>query len=91
MLVREFYVTADSFRCAFSIKHDIEQMISKSILLQIFADSKYLFGIIDECCSTKDKRVLIDIRSVKKLCDIEKCLTLDLYDLNSVLPIYLLR
>ena len=62
----EVYAFADAFDVGYIIKRDLEIMLDRSIRLQMFTDSKSLFDIITKCGSTTQKRLLIDVKSVRE-------------------------
>ena len=63
------YAFADSFVAAFTIKRELEIILEKGIRLQMFTDCKSLFDIITKCSGTTEKRLLIDIKSVREAYD----------------------
>lgn len=62
----EVYAFEDSFDASYTIKRDLELTLKRPVCLNIFTDSKSLFDIITKCSSTTEKRLLIDIQTVRE-------------------------
>ena len=65
VLGSEVYAFADGFDAAFSIKYDLEKMTGLHIPILMLTDSKSLFDIITKSSTTREKRLLIDIATVR--------------------------
>ncbi len=65
----EVYAFADAFDRAYIIKREFQNMLGKSIPLTMFTDSKSLFDVITKCSITTEKRLMIDIKSVREAYD----------------------
>lgn len=66
VLGSEIMAFADAFDMAFVLKHDIEAMIKKTLPIVMITDSLSLFDVITRASSTTEKRLMIDIESVRK-------------------------
>ena len=60
------YAFADAFDHAFTLKYDLESLLKQRIPLSLFTDSRSLFDVIKKSSSTSEKRLMIDITSVRK-------------------------
>lgn len=65
VLGSEVYAFEDEFDFAFSLNHDLEKVTGLHIPIQMLTDSKSLFDIIPKSSTTKEKRLLIDIATIK--------------------------
>lgn len=54
----------DAFEMAFTIKHDIEDIMKYSISLSMFTDNCSLFGVLKISFTTRKKRVMINLQTV---------------------------
>ena len=61
----EVYAFADAFDYAYTMRHDLQRLLGRNIALQMFTDSKSLFDVITKCSSTTEKRLMIDISTVR--------------------------
>lgn len=66
VLGAEVYAFADAFDYAFTLKHDLEEILQSQVPLQILTDSKSLFDIITKSSTTTERRLMIDIKSVRE-------------------------
>ncbi|MEM6805930.1 MAG: hypothetical protein AAF696_31325 [Bacteroidota bacterium] len=65
VLGAEVYAMADAFDYSYKLKHDLETILDKHIPLRIITYSKSLFDIITRNSSSIEKRLMIDIKSVR--------------------------
>ncbi|MEM1283154.1 MAG: reverse transcriptase domain-containing protein [Chlamydiota bacterium] len=65
VLGAEVYAMADAFDYAFTLKQDLEIILNQKVPLRIITDSKSLFDIITKNSSSIEKRLMIDIKSVR--------------------------
>jgi len=65
----DVYAFADAFDRACMIQREFQNMLGKSIPLTMFTDSKSLFDVITKCSITTEKRLMIDIKSVREAYD----------------------
>ena len=49
-----------------AIRADIEEMLGKVIAVRLYTDSKSLFDVITKNSVTTEKRLMIDVRSVRE-------------------------
>lgn len=66
----EVMAFADGFDMAFAIRHDLQLMLSQSINILMFTDSLSLFDVLTKATVTTEKRLMIDLKTVK---DSYKC------------------
>jgi hypothetical protein len=57
----EVLAFADAFDYAFTLRHDLEHMLGRSIPLSMLTDSKSLFDVISKSSTTLERRLMIDI------------------------------
>lgn len=69
VLGSEVMAFADAFDMSFAITHDIQTMLGKVILLQLFTDSLSSFDVLTRAKTTTEKRLMIDLKSVKESYD----------------------
>ena len=65
VLVGEVYAFADCYDFAYTLRLELEKIHNRHIPLQLFTDSKSLFDVITQCKSMAEKRLMIDIQSVR--------------------------
>ena len=65
VLGAETYAFADAFDFAYCAKKDLETMLGCHIPLQMYTDSKSLFDILTKCSNTTERRLMIDLQSVR--------------------------
>lgn len=57
---------ADAFDVAYSLKHDMQRIMRKRVPITIFTDSLSLFDVTSKATTTLEKRLMIDIESVRE-------------------------
>lgn len=58
---------ADSFDQAYSLRHDLRQMLGIELPLMMLTDSDSLFKVITSSSSvTSEKRLMIDLRATRE-------------------------
>lgn len=62
----ECYAFADAFDFAFSLRHDMQKIMSKRIPLQLYTDSDSLFKVISKNSSTTERRLMIDLQATRE-------------------------
>lgn len=62
----ETYAFADGMDFALALKSDIKEMTGRAFKARLFTDSKSLFDVITKNTSTTEKRLMIDIRSMRE-------------------------
>lgn len=65
-LGRETMALADAFDVAYSLKHYMQRIKGKRVPITIFTDSLSLFDVISKATTTLEKRLMIDIASVRE-------------------------
>lgn len=63
------YAFADAFDRTYMIKREFQNMLGKSIPFTMFTDSKSLFDVLTKCSITTEKRLMIDIKTVREAYD----------------------
>lgn len=62
---RETYAFADAYDTAYCIKRDLELLFQRRIPLKMFTDPKRLFDVITKCSQTQERRIMIDLQTVR--------------------------
>jgi len=62
----EVVAFADLFDASIAFKSDIQNILSKTIPLQLLTDSKCLFDIVSRGSRTSEKRTMIDVASARE-------------------------
>lgn len=65
VLGAETYEFADAYDDVYCAKCDLEKVLDRRVPLMILTDSKSLFDIITKCSQTKERRLIIDLQSVR--------------------------
>ncbi len=65
----ETYAFSDAFDQAFVIRHDLETIYNRIIPFVSFTDSKKLFDFVTKVTYPTEKRLMIDIASVRQVYD----------------------
>jgi hypothetical protein len=60
---------ADGFDAAYSLKHDLQTVLKRSIDIPMFTDSISLFDVITKSSTTAEKRLMIDLVVVREAND----------------------
>ena len=60
-LASECHAFADAFDYLYLVKYDLEQLLQQRITIQMFTDSKSLFGVIIRASKNSERRLIIDI------------------------------
>lgn len=62
----ETMALADAFDVAYSLMHDMQRVMGQRVPITILTDSLSLFDVISKATTTLEKRLMIDIASVKE-------------------------
>ena len=65
ILAGETHAFAEAFDISFTIKKDLERILNIEIPLHMFTDSKQLFDVITKNTFTAEKRLMIDVYSIR--------------------------
>lgn len=57
---------ADAFYYGYSPRHDLEQMLDKTLPLQLHTDSDSVFKVIVKNSSTTERRLMIDLEATRE-------------------------
>lgn len=68
----EVYAFTEGFDCSFLLRHDLQRLYGKLILLQIRTDSKQMFDVITKASSTTERRLMIDIAAARQAYELEE-------------------
>ena len=60
------YAFADAFDYSYTMKHDLENILRKTIPLKMLTDSKSIFDVITKPSTTTKKRLLINIKAIRE-------------------------
>jgi hypothetical protein len=60
---------ADGFDAAYSLKHDLQTILKRSVDILMYTDSLSLFDVITKSSTTPEKRVMIDLVVVREAYD----------------------
>jgi hypothetical protein len=60
---------ADGFDAAYSLKHDLQTVLKRSVDMLMFTDSLSLFDVIKKLSTTAEKRLMIDLLVLRKAYD----------------------
>ena len=66
VLAAEVYAFVELFDFAYTLKHDLKNVLRKELNIVLFTDSKCLFDTITRLSSTSEKRLLIDISALRE-------------------------
>ena len=66
VLGSEVMAFADAFDMAFTIKYDMQMIMKQYIPLNMYTDSLSLFDVLTKSTTTTEKRLMIDLRSVRE-------------------------
>eukprot|EP00171_Calliarthron_tuberculosum_P023435 IDg23435t1 len=69
IMAGETYAFTDAFDQSYIIKWDLEKILYMNIPLRMFTDSKQLFDVITKASHPTEKRLMIDIASVREAYD----------------------
>ncbi len=61
VLGAETYAFADAYDFAYCAKRDLEDILDRTVPLEIYTDSKSLFDVITKCSQTQKRRLMIDL------------------------------
>ena len=61
----ETYAFGDAYDFAYCAKKDLEALLERNVYLKMITDSKSLFDVITQCSQTLEKRLMIDLQSVR--------------------------
>lgn len=62
----EAYAMANGMDFTLTLRHDLESMLGNSLAVKMFTDSHCLFDVITKNTITTEKRLMIDIKSVRE-------------------------
>lgn len=62
----ETYAFADGFDFAFTLRHDIENILGRKLSITMLTDSESLFKVIIKASTTTERRLMIDIRATRE-------------------------
>jgi hypothetical protein len=60
---------ADGFDAAYSLKHDLQTILKRSVDILMYIDSLSLFDVITKSSTTAEKRLMIDLVVVREAYD----------------------
>jgi hypothetical protein len=60
---------ADVFDAAYSLKHDLQTILKRSVDILTYTDSPSLFDVIKKSSTTPEKRLMIDLVVVREAYD----------------------
>ena len=66
IMAGETYAFSDAFDQAYVMKRDLEALYDKNMPLMMFTDSKQLFDVLTKASYPTEKRLMIDIASVRE-------------------------
>jgi hypothetical protein len=66
VLAAEAIAFAEEFDQGYTLKHDLQELLGRNLPLTIFTDSKTLLDVITKASYTREKRILIDLASVRE-------------------------
>lgn len=69
VLGAETYAIADAFDVGYTLAHDLSEILQVSITLVMSTDSKSLFSLITKDSLSTERRLMIDITSVRQSFD----------------------
>lgn len=65
VLGSEVMAFADAFDMAYTLKFDLQKILGKELPLRMLTDNKSLFDVLTKATSTTEKRLMIDIQTVR--------------------------
>jgi hypothetical protein len=69
VLGSETMAFADGFDAAYSLKHDLQTILKRSVDILMYTDSLSLFDVITKLSTTAEKRLMIDLVVVREAYD----------------------
>ncbi len=66
VLAAELYALAHGFDAGFALSHTVGKLIGRKVTIRVFTDSRTLFDSVVSLCSMTEKRLLIDIYSLRE-------------------------
>ena len=66
VLAGETYAFVDGFDMAYTLRHDLRNIISKDIPLTLVTDSESLFKVIVKSTTTTERRLMIDVKVARE-------------------------
>ena len=72
VLVADVYAFAEAYDYTYKLRVDLERILKRKVPLTMLTDSKSLFEVITECSHTAEKRLMIDITSVRDANNMEE-------------------
>jgi hypothetical protein len=65
VMASEAIAPAEGYDAGYALPHSLNEMLSKRIPMTLLTDSKTLFDVVTKASYTRERRILIDLASVR--------------------------
>lgn len=66
----DVYLFSDSFDSVYTLKCDLQSLFATDIPLHMFTESQMLFKVITNLSKTEEKRLMVNIKSIRNVCKV---------------------